>query len=432
MLRGPRWALSEPAFLGHIAHHVVLDPRDGTRLLAASAPATSARRCSGRTTAGTPGPRRRDRRRSARGERLDAQLSTRCSGSRPGHADEPGVWYAGGSPQGLFRTDDGGDTWAPVDGWNDHPMWETWAEWPEQNTPDGSMLHSVIVDPRDAATCTSGSPAAASSRPPTAAPTGSRSTPAAWRRFFPDPDPEFGHDPHCVRLHPLQPDRLYQQNHCGIYRMDRPDGRWVRIGDNMPTDVGDIGFPIELHPRDPDTAWVFPMDGTDVWPRTSPDGRPAVYVTRDAGESWTRCDAGLPERGVVHREAPGDDRRRRATRSASTSAPPAARSGRAPTRARRGAASPPTCPRSTRSKGRSAPAMKVRIPTPLRSYTAAAKVVEADGATVAEVLADLDRQFPGIRFRVVDEQGRLRTHMKVFVGNDMTATSPRRSPPTPR
>jgi hypothetical protein len=113
--------------------------------------------------------------------------------------------------------------------------------------------------------------------------------------FFPDPEPEFGHDPHTVRLHPQQPDRLYQQNHCGIYRMDRPDGKWVRVGDNMPREVGDIGFPIELHPRDPDTAWVFPMDGTDVWPRTSPDGKPAVYVTRDAGESWTRCDNGMPE-----------------------------------------------------------------------------------------------------------------------------------------
>ena len=63
--------------------------------------------------------------------------------------------------------------------------------------------------------------------------------------------------------------------------------------------------------------------------------------------------------------------------------------------------------------------MNVRIPTPLRSYTGD-KVVEATGATVGEVLDDLDRQFPGIRFRVVDEQGRLRTHMKVFVGDEMT------------
>ena len=61
---------------------------------------------------------------------------------------------------------------------------------------------------------------------------------------------------------------------------------------------------------------------------------------------------------------------------------------------------------------------RVRIPTPLRSYTAQAAVVEAEGTTVDEILLDLDRQFAGMRFRVVDEQGRLRTHMKVFVNMD--------------
>jgi photosystem II stability/assembly factor-like uncharacterized protein len=118
-------------------------------------------------------------------------------------------------------------------------------------------------------------------------------------------DAEFGHDPHCVRLHPARPDRLYQQNHCGIYRLDRPGTRWERIGDAMPRDVGDIGFPIELHPRDPDVAWVFPMDGTDVWPRTSPGGRPAAYLTRDGGATWTRQDHGFPARGwfTVKRQA---------------------------------------------------------------------------------------------------------------------------------
>lgn len=63
--------------------------------------------------------------------------------------------------------------------------------------------------------------------------------------------------------------------------------------------------------------------------------------------------------------------------------------------------------------------MRVRIPTPLRSYTNS-PVVEASGATVDELLHDLDRQYPGIRFRMVDEQGRLRQHMKVFVGDEMT------------
>ena len=62
--------------------------------------------------------------------------------------------------------------------------------------------------------------------------------------------------------------------------------------------------------------------------------------------------------------------------------------------------------------------MDVRIPTPLRSYTGEQSRVAAEGATVAEVLDDLDRQFPGLRFRVVDEQGRLRKHMKVFLGDE--------------
>ena len=104
------------------------------------------------------------------------------------------------------------------------------------------------------------------------------------------------HDPHCVRLCPGNPDRLYQQNHCGIYRIDRPSNEWVRIGKAMPKQVGDIGFPMVLHPRDADTAWVFPMDGQTVWPRTSPDGKPAVFATHNGGKSWTRLDTGLPEK----------------------------------------------------------------------------------------------------------------------------------------
>ena len=64
----------------------------------------------------------------------------------------------------------------------------------------------------------------------------------------------------------------------------------------MPTRVGDIGFPMVVHPRDADTAWVFPMDGSTVWPRTSPGGMPAVYVTRNGGKRWQRLVTGLPQR----------------------------------------------------------------------------------------------------------------------------------------
>ena len=62
--------------------------------------------------------------------------------------------------------------------------------------------------------------------------------------------------------------------------------------------------------------------------------------------------------------------------------------------------------------------MNVRIPTPLRSYTHNASTVSADGATIADVIDDLDRQFPGLAFRIVDEQARLRRHMVVWIGQD--------------
>lgn len=299
------WTLSEPAFLGHIIQHALADPRDPARVLMATSTGhlgpTVFRSDDGGTSwseatrppAFTPG--------DALGRAV-----RRVFWLTPGHDAETGSWYAGTTPQGLFRSDDHGDTWLPVESWNDHPNWATWATWPEvEGTPDGSMLHSVNVDPRDPTHMYIGLSGGGVFE--------STDGGTDWRPlnrgcaadFFPDPDVEFGHDPHCVRLHPLMPDRLYQQNHCGIYRLDRPGETWERIGDAMPRDVGDIGFPIEMHPSDPDVAWVFPMDGTDVWPRTSPDGRPAVYVTRDAGGTWTRCDAGLPERAwfTVKRQA---------------------------------------------------------------------------------------------------------------------------------
>ncbi len=113
--------------------------------------------------------------------------------------------------------------------------------------------------------------------------------------FLPDPDPEYGHDPHCVRFAGGNPDRLYQQNHCGTLSARSPRrcrgptsaaacrSRWARSG-----------FPLAVHPTDPDTLWVFPMDGTDVWPRVSPGGRPAAYRSLDGGRTWRRQDAGFP------------------------------------------------------------------------------------------------------------------------------------------
>jgi hypothetical protein len=210
----------------------------------------------------------------------------------PCHANEPDCWYAGTAPQGLFRSEDGGNTWTPFSCINDDPDYRRWMGSFQDGTPDGPKLHSIIVDPRDPKHlyfAMSGGGVHESVNG------GETFTPLLDGlevvEGFDAGDPTF-HDPHC--LCPSHPDRLYQQNHCGIYRLDRPSTTWVRIGRTMPAEVGDIGFPMVVHPRDADRAWVFPMDGGTVWPRTSPDGRPAAYTTGDGGERWQRQDVGLP------------------------------------------------------------------------------------------------------------------------------------------
>ena len=286
-----QWKLAGPHFLGHIVHHALLDPRDGRTLLAAA-----------RT--GHLGPtvfRSTDRGRTWK-EATQPPAFKPDSGRTvdhtfwltPGHASEPGVWYAGTSPQGLFRSADGGATWSGVDGFNAHPQRKAWCGGDQDGTPDGPKLHSILVDPRDPRHLYIGMSSGGVFE--------STDGGADWRPcnagvkadFLPQPDPEFGHDPHCVRLSPVAPDRLYQQNHCGIFRLDRPATRWTDIGTGMPKSVGAIGFPMVLHPRDPDTLWVFPMDGSSVWPRVSPGGKPAAYRSVNGGRTWQRQATGLP------------------------------------------------------------------------------------------------------------------------------------------
>jgi photosystem II stability/assembly factor-like uncharacterized protein len=194
----------------------------------------------------------------------------------------------------LFRSEDGGDTWGPITGLNDDPQYRQWMGGDQDGTPDGPKLHSVIVDPRDPKHLYLGMSSGGVHESVNGGKT--------WAPMIAGLEVVDGfdvknistHDPHCVRICPSNPDRLYQQNHCGIYRLDRPSTEWLRVGKAMPKKVGDIGFGIAVHPRDDKTAWVFPMDGQTVWPRTSPDGKPAVYVTHNAGKTWTRQDKGFP------------------------------------------------------------------------------------------------------------------------------------------
>jgi photosystem II stability/assembly factor-like uncharacterized protein len=290
------WEISSPIMLGNIIHHLVLDPRDRRTMLMAAktghlGPTVFRSTNMGKTWKEAAKPPAFAK--VPEGEK--GRVVDHVFWLTPGHAREPKVWYAGTSPQGLFRSEDGGENWESVVGFNDHPMKRTWTGGEQDGTPDGPKMHSINIDPRDPEHIYIGMSSGGVFESTNRGADWSPLNRGCQADFLPNPDQEYGHDPHCMRLHPLAPDVLYQQNHCGIYRMDRAEGRWERIGEKMPKAVGDIGFPMVLHPRDPKTVWVFPMDGTQVWPRTSPGGKPAAYITRNSGKRWQRLDNGLPE-----------------------------------------------------------------------------------------------------------------------------------------
>src|SRR5258705_1798161 len=147
-----QWRSTGPHFLGHIIQHLMLDPRDGKTLLAAA-------------STGHLGPtifRSTDMGRSWQEAARPPAFRKVPEGQKgrtvnhtfwltPAHENEPGVWYAGTSPQGLFRIEDGGATWNAFSGLNDDSRYRAWMGSEQDGTPDGPKLHSIIIDPRDPA-----------------------------------------------------------------------------------------------------------------------------------------------------------------------------------------------------------------------------------------------------------------------------------------
>jgi photosystem II stability/assembly factor-like uncharacterized protein len=215
----------------------------------------------------------------------------------PGLASQPGVVWLGAEPACLFRSEDAGATFAPVRSLLEHPTRDRW-----EPGAGGLICHSIALDPQQPDRLYVGISAAGVFRSEDGGATWEPANEGTAADFLADdPYPVVGQCVHKVRVHPLRPDRLWQQNHCGVYRSDDRGISWERLdGNGLPSS---FGFGLALDPADPDVAYVIPEEGADN--RVTSDGLLGVYKTTDAGATWELAADGLPKPAwsVVLRDA---------------------------------------------------------------------------------------------------------------------------------
>jgi hypothetical protein len=218
--------------------------------------------------------------------------------------EEDGLVYAGVDPAALFESRDGGRTWQLNRGLWDQPSR------PEEWTPGlgGLALHSICPWPGDPSRLAVGISAVGVWITEDGGRTWTISNDGIVPRYLPKEalaNP-YGRCVHNMHRSPLRPDRLFIQFHGGVYRSDDAGRSWLDIGAGLPSD---FGFPLVMHPTDPDTAYVIPLNSDGD--RVTAEGRVRVFRTRDAGATWAPAGAGLPDEGylTILRQAFGHDGR---------------------------------------------------------------------------------------------------------------------------
>ncbi len=201
----------------------------------------------------------------------------------PGREETPDTVYAGIDPASLWVSEDRGVTWTINEGLAAHP---TRAEW--NPGAGGLCLHSIVVDRSRPERMWVGISAVGVLRTDDGGQTWRFANKGTRASFMPDIYPEFGQCVHRVVQRPDQPETLYQQNHCGIYRSDNAGDEWRDIQGSLPSE---FGFPMALDPRDPDTVFTVVEPGET---RANAAEGFRVYRTRDGGESWETLANGLP------------------------------------------------------------------------------------------------------------------------------------------
>jgi hypothetical protein len=202
----------------------------------------------------------------------------------PGPASQPDRIYAGTQPSALFVSEDGGETFELVRALWDHPHRPAWGA-----GFGGQAIHTVIPHPEDPATVLVAMSTGGVYRTADGGASWTASNKGIKAYFMPDPYPEFGQCVHKVARDAGNIDRLYAQNHHGVYRSDDAGETWESIADGLPSD---FGFPIVAHPSRPDVVYTFPL--TADTRRHPADERCRVYRSEDTGATWEALSKGLP------------------------------------------------------------------------------------------------------------------------------------------
>jgi photosystem II stability/assembly factor-like uncharacterized protein len=207
----------------------------------------------------------------------------------PGREEEPEVLYCGVEPAALFESRDGGGTWSVVRGLFDHPHRAKW-----QPGGGGLCLHTIFVHPRQPRLLVAISTGGVY-RSDDGGATWAPKNQGVRAQFLPEDSryPEFGQCVHKVVGHERRPERLFLQNHWGLYRSDDFGDRWEDVANGVPSD---FGFAMAQHPHDPETVYIVPLESDEF--RCTPEARLRVYRTRDAGAAWEPLTAGLPQEGA--------------------------------------------------------------------------------------------------------------------------------------
>lgn len=204
----------------------------------------------------------------------------------PGRPEEPDVMYCGVEPAALFESRDAGETWSLVRGLFDHPHRPRWVP-----GNGGLALHSIVLDPSNPQRMYIAISSGGVYRTDDGGQTWTAQNRGIRAMFQPDKYPEFGQCVHKIALHPSRPERLFLQNHWGLYRSDNHADTWVDIANGVPSD---FGFVVVMHPQNPDWVYVVPVESDEF--RCACDGRLRVYRTRNAGASWEALSRGLPQK----------------------------------------------------------------------------------------------------------------------------------------